>query len=94
MSKGKLKLALLQETDRGSTRANLDAIDAGLREAVRVGAQLVLLQEIHNGPYFCQHESVAEFDRAEAIPGPSTERIGKLAAELSGAPRKALYGSD
>ncbi len=77
-----LKLALLQETDHGSVVANLDAIEAGLREAARAGAQLVLLQEIHNGPYFCQHESVDEFDRAETIPGPSTERLGKLAAEL------------
>ncbi|MBS0381131.1 MAG: carbon-nitrogen hydrolase [Proteobacteria bacterium] len=77
-----LKVALLQETDRGSVNANLDAIEAGLRDAAKAGAQLVLLQEIHNGPYFCQHESVEEFDRAETIPGPSTERIGKLAAEL------------
>jgi N-carbamoylputrescine amidase len=77
-----LTVALLQERDRGSVNANLDAIEAGLREAAKAGAQLVLLQEIHNGPYFCQHESVAEFDRAESIPGPSTERIGKLAAEL------------
>jgi len=77
-----LKVALLQERDRGSVNANLDAIEAGLREAAKAGAQLVLLQEIHNGPYFCQHESVAEFDRAEPIPGPSTERLGKLAAEL------------
>ena len=43
----------------------------------------MLLQELHNGPYFCQHESVEEFDRAEPIPGPSTERIGALAAELN-----------
>jgi N-carbamoylputrescine amidase len=77
-----LKVALLQETDRGSVDANLDAIEAGLREAAQAGVQLVLLQEIHNGPYFCQHESVDEFDRAETIPGPSTERIGRLAAEL------------
>ena len=77
-----LKVALLQETDRGSRDANLDAIEAGLREAARAGAQLVLLQELHNGPYFCQHENVDEFDRAEAIPGASTERIGKLAEEL------------
>ena len=82
MNQRTLQLALLQETDHGSTEANLDVIEAGLREAGRAGAQLVLLQEIHNGPYFCQHESVAEFDRAEPIPGPSTERIGKLAAEL------------
>ncbi len=42
----------------------------------------MLLQELHNGPYFCQHESVTEFDRAEPIPGPSTERIGALAEEM------------
>jgi N-carbamoylputrescine amidase len=77
-----LKVALLQETDRGSADANLDAIEAGLRAAAAAGAQLALLQEIHNGPYFCQHESVDEFDRAEPIPGPSTARLGKLAAEL------------
>jgi N-carbamoylputrescine amidase len=77
-----LRVALLQETDRGSVAANLDAIETGLREAAAAGAELVLLQELHNGPYFCQHESVSEFDRAEAIPGPSTERIGALAEEL------------
>src|SRR5579883_347239 len=83
MTNKTLKVALLQETDRGSVAANLDAIEAGLRAAARAGAQLVLLQELHNGPYFCQHESVAEFDRAEPIPGPSTERIGRLAEELA-----------
>jgi len=77
-----LIVALLQETDRGSVAANLDAIEAGLREAAVAGVQLVLLQELHNGPYFCQHESVAEFDRAETIPGPTSQRIGALAAEL------------
>ena len=77
-----LRVALLQERDHGSRDANLGAIDAGLREAAAGGARLVLLQELHNGPYFCQHESVAEFDRAEPIPGPSTQRIGALAAEL------------
>lgn len=77
-----LRVALLQETDHGSRDANLDAIEAGLREAAAAGAKLVLLQELHNGPYFCQHESVDEFDRAETIPGPSTERIGALAEAL------------
>jgi N-carbamoylputrescine amidase len=77
-----VRAALLQETDRGNRDANLDAIEAGLREAAAKGAQLVLLQELHNGAYFCQHESVAEFDRAEQIPGPSTQRIGTLAEEL------------
>jgi N-carbamoylputrescine amidase len=78
-----LRVALLQERDHGSVPANLDAIEAGLREAARDGAQLVLLQELHNGPYFCQHESVDEFERAETIPGPSTQRIGALAEELA-----------
>ncbi|RAO76132.1 carbon-nitrogen hydrolase [Dyella jiangningensis] len=82
MTRKTLKVALLQETDRGSRDANLDAIEAGLREAAAKGAELVLLQELHNGPYFCQHESVDEFDLAETIPGPSTERIGRLAHDL------------
>jgi len=82
MTRKTLKVALLQETHRGSRDANLDAIEAGLREAAKAGAELVLLQELHNGPYFCQHESVSEFDHAETIPGPGTERIGKLAEEL------------
>jgi N-carbamoylputrescine amidase len=82
MSRPLLKVALLQETDRGSRDANLDAIEAGLREAAAAGAQLVLLQELHNGPYFCQRESVEEFELAEPIPGPSTGRLGALAEEL------------
>ncbi len=82
MSAKPLKVALLQETDRGSVSASLDAIEAGLRKSAAAGVQLVLLQELHNGPYFCQHESVDEFDRAESIPGPSTQRLGALAAEL------------
>jgi len=77
-----LKLALMQETHRGSREANLQAIEAGLREAAAAGAQLVLLQELHNGTYFCQCEAVDVFDQAESIPGPGTERIGALAAEL------------
>ncbi|MET0331778.1 MAG: carbon-nitrogen hydrolase [Dyella sp.] len=82
MTRKTLKVALLQETERGSRAANLDAIEAGLRQAAAAGAELVLLQELHNGPYFCQRESVDEFEQAETIPGPGTERIGQLAAEL------------
>jgi N-carbamoylputrescine amidase len=77
-----LRVALLQETNHGSREANLQAIEAGLRAAAARGARLVLLQELHNGPYFCQHESTAEFDRAEPIPGPSTAFLGALAEEL------------
>ena len=82
MTRKTLKVALLQETDRGSRDANLDAIEAGLRAAAAAGAELVLLQELHNGPYFCQRESVEVFDQAESIPGPGTARLGQLAEEL------------
>jgi N-carbamoylputrescine amidase len=82
MTRKTLKVALLQETDRGSRDANLDAIEQALRDAAKAGVELVLLQELHNGPYFCQHESVDLFDLAETIPGPGTDRIGRLAEEL------------
>ncbi len=59
--------------------ANLDRAEMLVREAAAQGAQVVLLQELHNGAYFCQHESVHEFDRAEPIPGPSTGRLSALA---------------
>ncbi len=77
-----LKTALLQETHHGSRTANLEAIEAGLHEAAQAGAELVLLQELHNGAYFCQHEDTDVFDQAETLPGPGTERIGALAESL------------
>ncbi len=76
-----LTVALVQETDHGSTEANLAVIEQRVAEAAARGAKLVLLQELHNSAYFCQHESVAEFDRAEAVPGPTTERLGQLAKQ-------------
>ncbi len=75
-----LRVALVQDRDRGTRDDNLTHIEDRVRTAAGGGAQLVLLQELHNGPYFCQHESVAEFDRAEPIPGPSSERLSALAA--------------
>lgn len=82
MTRSTIKVALLQDVDHGSTAANLDAIESGLRRATADGAALVLLQELHNGPYFCQHEDPAEFERAEPVPGPTTQRVGVLAEEL------------
>lgn len=82
MSRSPLTIALVQDRHRGSTAANLDACEAAIRQAANDGAQLVLLQELHNGPYFCQTEDPALFDLAEPIPGPSTERLGDLAAAL------------
>ena len=81
-----LPVALIQEraiVDQGSgnAEANLSVIEQRVAEAARGGAKLVLLQELHNGAYFCQHQNVCEFELAEAIPGPSTERLGRLAKE-------------
>jgi N-carbamoylputrescine amidase len=76
-----LKVALVQERNHGDADANLAVIELRVAEAAAQGAKLVLLQELHNGAYFCQHEAVCEFDRAEPIPGPSTQRLGQLAAE-------------
>jgi N-carbamoylputrescine amidase len=77
--KNVLTVALIQECNHGSVEANQAVIAQRIAEAAAQGAQLVLLQELHNGAYFCQHESVDEFDRAEAIPGPSTHYLGALA---------------
>jgi N-carbamoylputrescine amidase len=77
-----LTIALVQDTDRGGTASNLDVCEVAIREAAAGGAQLVLLQELHNSAYFCQIEDPAYFDLAEPIPGPSTKRLGALAGEL------------
>jgi N-carbamoylputrescine amidase len=81
MSRSTLKAALIQDINHGDADANLSVIEQRVAEAASAGAELVLLQELHNGAYFCQHESAAEFDRAEPIPGPSTERLSALAAK-------------
>lgn len=74
-----LKVALVQEHNHGGAEANLTVIEARVAEAANQGAQLVLLQELHNTAYFCQEENVDVFDLAELIPGPSTERLAALA---------------
>lgn len=81
MSIKTLRVALIQEKNHGDAAANLAVIENRVAEAAKQGAKLVLLQELHNDAYFCQHESVDEFDLAETIPGPSTERLGKLAQQ-------------
>ena len=81
MKKTTLPVALVQERNHGDADANLAVIEARVADAAASGARLVLLQELHNGAYFCQHESVDEFDLAEPIPGPSTERLGQLARQ-------------
>ena len=62
--------------------ANKERLAQHIREAVALGAELVVLQELHNSLYFCQTEDTDNFDLAEPIPGPSTAFYGALAKEL------------
>lgn len=78
-----MKIALIQQSNTANIAENVDKLEKNIREVASQGAELVVLQEIHNGLYFCQTEDVAVFDLAETIPGFSTERFGKLAKELS-----------
>jgi N-carbamoylputrescine amidase len=77
-----LRVACIQHACVEAREDNLARSAARVREAAAAGAQLVLLQELHCGPYFCQVEDTRCFDRAEAIPGPGTEFLGELAREL------------
>ena len=81
MTKKILPVALVQERNQGDTEANLAMVEQRVAEAAARGAKLVLLQELHNGAYFCQHQDVGEFEQAEPIPGPSTQRLGALAKQ-------------
>lgn len=83
MSAKTLRVGLVQQTCSDDREQTIETSIAGIRDAAARGAQLVLLQELHTSLYFCQHESTALFDLAEDIPGPSTERFGALAKELS-----------
>ncbi|HUW98122.1 MAG TPA: carbon-nitrogen hydrolase [Acidiferrobacter sp.] len=75
--------ALIQHTGLGAPEEVWVRIEQGLRAAHAAGAGLALLQELHNGPYFCQSEDRAGFSLAESIPGPTTDRLGALARELA-----------
>lgn len=77
-----LKVAVVQHGNSDDYHGNLAKSIAGIRRAADQGAQLVMLQELHTGLYFCQVENTDYFDLAETIPGPSTDTLGKLAAEL------------
>ena len=77
-----MKIAIIQQSNTADIAENINKLEKNIREVVSLGAELVVLQELHDGLYFCQTEDVAVFDQAETIPGISTERFGKLAAEL------------
>jgi N-carbamoylputrescine amidase len=84
-----MQVALIQHRNASDRESNLAETAAAVAEAAGKGADLVVLAELHTGPYFCQVEAPAEFDRAEAVPGPSTEALAAVAAEH----RVVLVGS-
>jgi N-carbamoylputrescine amidase len=77
-----MKIGLIQQHNTSDLKNNVERLQQKVRECASNGAQLVVLQELHNGLYFCQEEDVNQFDLAETIPGPSTESFGALAKEL------------
>lgn len=81
MKQRPLQVGLVQQRCTADREQNLETSIAGIREAAQQGARLVLLPELHTSLYFCQTEDASQFDAAEAIPGPSSERLGAVAAE-------------
>ena len=77
-----MKIGLIQQSNTADQAANLLKLEQNIRKAAAQGAELIVLQELHNGLYFCQTEDTAIFAQAEPIPGPSTTRFGALAQEL------------
>jgi N-carbamoylputrescine amidase len=77
-----MKIGIIQQTNTADTQANIAKLEQNIRYCAAQGSELIVLQELHNGLYFCQTEDPAVFDHAETIPGPSTIAFGKLAKEL------------
>jgi len=77
-----LSVALIQQSCTDNRSDNIAKTVAMIRQGAAQGAELVILQELHTGPYFCQCEDTAGFDLAEPVPGPSTGLFGALAKEL------------
>ncbi len=74
-----LKTGFLQQHNTADVRGNILRLAEGVADLARRGAELIVLQELHNSLYFCQVEDVNNFDLAEPIPGPSTQIFGELA---------------
>lgn len=74
-----LKIGFLQQHNTADVRGNILRLAEGVADLARRGAELIVLQELHNSLYFCQVEEVNNFDLAEPIPGPSTQIFGELA---------------
>lgn len=78
-----LKVGLVQQSVGADVEANKKKLVANVTECAKQGARLVVLQELHNTPYFCQVENVDNFDLAEPIPGASTELYSAVAKQLN-----------
>jgi N-carbamoylputrescine amidase len=79
----RLKIGVLQQHNTANSAENKTRLADGIKALAEKGAQLIVLQELHNTLYFCQTEDVRNFDLAETIPGPSTEFFGALAKQLN-----------
>ena len=77
-----MKIGLIQQSNSANRSENVAKLELNIRACAEQGAELIVMQELHNGLYFCQTEDPAVFDLAETIPGPSTESFGRLAREL------------
>ena len=77
-----MKIGIIQQHNTADRDDNKRRLAEKIRSLAARGAELVVLQELHNGLYFCQEENVDTFNQAESIPGPSTEFYGALAKEL------------
>ena len=78
-----MKLGILQLHNTADIADNKTRLAQGIIDLAHRGAELIVLQELHNSLYFCQVEDVDNFDLAESIPGPSTDFYGKLAKDLN-----------
>lgn len=74
-----INIGIVQQSNTSATSENMEKLAAGISKCARQGADLVVLQELHNSLYFCQTEDTRQFDLAEPIPGPSTEFYSKIA---------------
>jgi len=73
------RIGMLQQHNVADSKENICRLAEGIEDLARRGAQLIVLQELHNSLYFCQTENVDNFDIAEPVPGPSTRFYGELA---------------
>ena len=78
-----MKIGIIQQSNCADVQKNMEQLANNIRSVAAQGAELVVLQELHNSLYFCQVESTQNFALAEPIPGPSTEFYSKIAAECN-----------